>query len=315
LKLAKEIKVGVTFIAATALLVWGINFLKGTELFRNQTNIYAVYPQIEGLKKSNPVAINGLAVGIVEDIYFQEGNSGLIVVKMLITSKFPIPKNSVARIHSSDLMGSKAIDIKLGNSPTMVKSGDMLDSEVEASLKDEVNRQVLPLKRKAEDMISSFDSVLTNLQAVFNDKTKSDIASSFESIRITLNNLQSTTSNIDTLVKVQKGRLSVILANVESISTNLKANNQNISRIMANFSQMSDSLAKLNVGKTFGKLDKSLGQISTILGKIDQGDGSLGLLLNNDSLYKNLNQSANDLDLLLKDLKENPKRYVRFSVF
>jgi phospholipid/cholesterol/gamma-HCH transport system substrate-binding protein len=84
---------------------------------------------------------------------------------------------------------------------------------------------------------------------------------------------------------------------------------------MANFSQMSDSLAKLNVGKTFGKLDKSLGQISTILGKIDQGDGSLGLLLNNDSLYKNLNQSANDLDLLLKDLKENPKRYVRFSVF
>jgi phospholipid/cholesterol/gamma-HCH transport system substrate-binding protein len=234
---------------------------------------------------------------------------------MLITSKFPIPKNSVARIHSSDLMGSKAIDIKLGSSTTMLTSGDTLAAEVEASLKDEVNRQVLPLKRKAEDMISSFDSVLTNLQAVFNDKTKSDIASSFESIRVTLTNLQSTTSNIDTLVKVQKGRLSAILANVESITANLKANNQNITRIMTNFSQMSDSLAKLNISNTLGKLDKSLGQVSSILGKIEKGDGSLGLLLNNDSLYLNLNQSARDLDLLMKDLKENPKRYVRFSVF
>jgi phospholipid/cholesterol/gamma-HCH transport system substrate-binding protein len=261
------------------------------------------------------VSINGLKVGIVEDIYFQESNSGLIVVKLLITNNFPIPANSVARIYSADLMGSKAIDIVLGNSQGLAKSGDTLSSSIEASLKEEVNQQVLPLKRKAEDMLSSFDSVLTNLQAVFNDKTRRNLASSFESIRIALTNLESTTSNIDTFVTLQSGRMSLILKNIESITSNLKSNNQNISHIISNFSLISDSLAKVNVTTTIGKLDKNLNQVSEIFDKINKGKGSMGLLLNNDSLYINLNKSAQDLDLLMKDLKENPGRYVKISLF
>lgn len=315
MKINKNIKVGIAFVSALAIFVWGFNYLKGTELFVKKNNYYAVYNQVSGLVKSNPVSINGLKVGQVEDIYFEPGNSGLIIVKLLLTKEFPIPANSIARIYSADLMGSKAIEIVLGNSPKNAVVGDTLSSVVEASLKEEVNQQVLPLKKKAETMLASIDSVLIALRSVFTEKSKDNLASSFESISKALNNIERTSFAIDTLVHDQKGRISGIIVNIESISANLKANNLKINKSIQNFSNISDSLAAVNFSGTFRKLDKSLNDVSLVLSRIEKGQGTLGQLIHNDSLYQNLNQASVALDVLLRDLQKNPKKYINFSVF
>lgn len=315
MKISKETRIGISFAGAVILFIWGFNFLKGSDLFSPKREFLAIYQQVGGLVNSSPVAINGVKVGMVTKIAFVPGTSGKVAVKMLITNKIPIPSNSVAHLYSSDLMGSKAIEIRLGNSPVEAKPGDTLSTNIEASLKEEVNAQVLPLKKKAEEMMSQVDSVLTALQSVFNKTARTNLEHSFLSIKNTLRNLENTSSNIDTLVSSQRNRLASILNNVESISANLKANNQNITNAIHNFSALSDTLAALRIGQTFARLDASLAAVDRMLTDVKNGKGTVGQLMANDSLYHTLNRATADLDLLLRDLKQNPGRYVKFSLF
>ena len=157
MKYTKEVVVGLLFILALALFFWGYNFLKGINVFNKEKDIFGVYYKVDGLMKSNPVSINGLKIGHVKNLWFDENFSGEIVVQMTINTEFPIPDNSVARIYSSDLMGSKAIEIVLGDSDDPLNAGDTLLTSIEAGIKEEVNKQVQPLKRKAENLIISID--------------------------------------------------------------------------------------------------------------------------------------------------------------
>src|SRR5674476_685098 len=156
-KPSREIKIGVALIVTLAAFYWGVNFLKGVNIFSSARKIYAIYPRVGGLMRTNPVSINGLNVGKVSMIAFTNDTSKYLVVEMSITHNVPIPKNSVAEIYSSDLLGSKAVEIKLGNSKEFIKNGDTLRSNAKASLEDEVSKQVLPLKAKAEALMGSFD--------------------------------------------------------------------------------------------------------------------------------------------------------------
>ncbi|MBI9036606.1 MAG: MCE family protein [Bacteroidales bacterium] len=315
MKISRELIVGIIFIITIGLFIWGFNFLKGSDIFEKQREFYVEYDAVNGLIKSNPIVINGLKVGQVKDLYFAPDNSGNIIVILVISNDFPIPKNSIARIYSSDLMGSKAIDLQIGSSKILAQSGDTLGAKVEASLKEEVNAQVQPLKTKAEDLMGSIDSVVTVIQAIFNENARENLENSFESIKNTLFSLQNTTYNIDTLVITERTRLSSIINNVDDITKNLKENNKNISNILANFSTLSDTLAKSEIPKTFLNANKSIETLSKILDKINKGEGTLGLLLHNDSLYIELQKSSSDLNKLLEDIRLNPKKYVRFSVF
>jgi len=282
LKISRELIVGIIFIITIGLFIWGFNFLKGSDIFQKQREFYVEYDAVNGLTKSNPIVINGLKVGQVKDLYFAPNNSGNIIVILVISNDFPIPKNSIARIYSSDLMGSKAIDLQIGSSKILAQSGDTLGAKVEASLKEEVNAQVQPLKTKAEDLMGSIDSVVTVIQAIFNENARENLENSFESIKNTLFSLQNTTYNIDTLVITEKTRLSSIINNVDDITRNLKENNKNISNILANFSTLSDTLAKSEIPKTFLAANKAVSKLSEILEKINSGEGTLGLLLHND---------------------------------
>ena len=315
MKISRELIVGIIFVITVGLFIWGFNFLKGSDIFKKQREFYVEYYAVNGLTRANPIVINGLKVGQVKDLYFAPDNSGNIIVILVISNDFPIPNNSIARIYSSDLMGSKAIDLQLGNSKVLAQSGDTLRAKVEASLKEEVNAQVQPLKKKAEDLMGSIDSVVTVIQTIFNENARENLENSFESIKNTLLTLQNTTQNIDTLVNTEKNRLSSIINNVDDITKNLKENNENISNILANFSTLSDTLAKSEIPKTFINANRAIGKLSNILEKINKGEGTLGLLLNNDSLYIELQKSSSDLNKLLEDIRLNPKKYVRFSVF
>ncbi|MAZ94382.1 MAG: MlaD family protein [Bacteroidales bacterium] len=314
-KKTRPIIIGISFIAAIVILIWGYNFLRSKNLFHKETVYYASYQKINGLIKANPVVINGLRVGQVKNVYFNPDLSGDIIVSMMLSTDFPIPNNSVARIFSSDLMGSKAIELVLGNSTIILNEGDTLQTSVEDGLMAEVNAQMQPIKKKAEDLLGSIDTLVIAFQSIFNEQARTNIKESFQNIELTFANLQRTSSNIDTLVVEESSRISDILINMDSLTTALNANKGNIQNIITNFEIISDSLANSEIPGTFARINLALDEMSSILAKIDSGEGTFGKLMNDDSLYLELNRSASALDSLLLDVRKNPKRYVRFSLF
>lgn len=311
---SKSFWIGVSFIVALFLLYWGINFLKGKNVFSKKTILYAEYNNIAGLSVANPVIIRGYKVGQVDKIEFKENNPEIIVVRFVITKEVNIPKSSIARITSYDLLGSKAIEIIPGNSPQLASSGDYLTGEIAMDLKQEVSMQILPLKYKAEELLSSFDSVLTALRLIFNEQSQQNIRSSLESIRKTLASIEHSSYTLDTLLTSEKNRLKMIFYNVESITQNLKNNNEQITQIFKNLHQITDSLARIKFVETISHANQAIFQFNEIAFKINSGNGSLALLLNNDSLYRNLQKSSQELELLIQDLRLNPHRYVHFSL-
>ncbi len=315
MKIRKEYLIGLFFIIAIGLFIWGYNFLKGRNVFNSEKTIYGIYDDVSGLTKSNPVSIHGLQIGQVKDIYFEENMSGRLVVVFAINTDFPIPANSVAKIYSSNLMGSKAVQIIPGNAADIASDGDTLLTTIEGSLKDAVNQQVQPIKLKAESLIESVDSVVVVFQTIFNENARANLKHSFENIKNTLGNLEHTTSTIDTFVVVEQVRLAEAISNLEKITENLDKNKDNITNILANFSSISDSLSKADIPTTVINANKSIEKLFSILEKIDKGEGSTGLLVNSDSLYIHLTKSASDLNLLLEDIRKNPKKYVKFSIF
>lgn len=315
MKIKREAKIAIIFIAALILFFWGFNFLKGKNLFTTQRTYYAVYKQVNGLVEANPVVINGYKVGIVNKIYFHPDGSGRLIVKFNVDNDIRIPYNTVAKLYSSDILGSRAIELVLGNSKVDASSGDTLSTQIQASLGEEVSIQMMPIKQKFEDVMLSIDSVLVLIRGVFDENTRKNLSLSFESIKLTIKNLENTTYNIDTLVTTQKYKLAAIISNVESITANIKKNNDKISNIIVNFSNISDTLAKAKIASTISNADKALGEFNMILGKVNRGEGSLGMLVNNDSLYKNLNSASEQLNQLVEDVKLNPQRYINVSVF
>ncbi len=315
MKRSKPFVIGFTFILAIVVFVWGFNFLKGRDLFKKQEFLYARYHTVNGLVAAKPVYVNGLQVGQVSRLYFAPDMSGDIIVELVIQNKFPIPKNSIAHIFSADLMGSKSIALILGNSKEAVKSGDTLLTSVEGSLMESVNEQVAPLKAKAEVLMGSVDTLIAAFNTVMNDATVQNLSNSIEDIRSTFKNLASTTTQLDDLATSEGNRLSNILSNVDSLTVTLNNNRAGLSNIISNFESISDSLSKANIVSIFYKADSSINSLNQILARINEGQGTAGKLMNNDSLYRELNKSAGELNKLLKDIRENPKRYVKFSLF
>jgi len=312
---SKPFIIGFTFILAIVIFVWGFNFLKGRDLFKKQEFLYARYHTVNGLVSAKPVYVNGLQVGQVSRLYFAPDMSGDIIVELVIQSKFPIPKNSIAHIFSADLMGSKSITLILGDAKEAVESGDTLKTSVEGSLMESVNKQVAPLKAKAELLMGSVDTLIAAFNAVMNDTTVQNLSASIQDIQSTFKNLSSTSSRLDDLVTSEGNRLQSILTNVDSLALTLSNNREGLTNIINNFESISDSLSKANIAEVIHKADSSINSLNQILAKINEGQGTAGKLMNNDSLYRELDKSAEELNKLLKDIRENPKRYVKFSLF
>lgn len=318
MKISKEFKIGVVVISAIGAFIWGLFFLKGTDLLSHKYVLYAVYPKIDGLIEANPIMINGFKVGQVNKIslvktpgkYFNQ-----VLVKFLLTEDVQIPKHSIARSISSDLLGSKAVEIVYSTETEYVSSGDTLLSETEAGLKDAVSAQLRPVQKKAEDLLSSIDSVMTIVQFVLNDKTRDNLSKSFESIKKAIQSLEQTAYKFDDLIATEKSKISSMLTKLNSVAGMLEKNTDKIESVIGNLNTLSDSLAKADIKKAIEDADKTLIEFKSLLAQINAGQGTLGKLVKNDSLYNNLNKTSEDLDKLMKDLRINPERYIHFSVF
>lgn len=299
MKLSKEIKVGVVAIFAIAIMAWGFNYLKGSNLFVKSNSVYAVYPKVPGLSVSAPIIINGVKSGIVDAIYFHPDKSSRVIIRLNITEdNLLIPKDSRADLISLDFLGSKAIGLKLGTSSKGIEPGDTLEAYFEQSLLDDVSEQILPIKEKAENLMLSLDTAviglnktLENLNGVFSERNKNNLT-------LAIANLKTTVESFDVLAKNMNSTMN------SSVKPTLKT-----------YKDLGDSLAALDINTTLKKAQNTLDNLSTTLDKVNKGEGTLGQLMTNDSLYQNLEDVSKDMDRLMIDMRENPKRYVHFSIF
>lgn len=308
MKINKETKIGIFVTLVIAAFIWGLNFLKGRNLFTRENTFYAVYDNVGGLMESSKVIIHGYKVGKVDKIFFMSGHNDKIIVRLAIDKQFKIPKNSVAKIYSTDFMGTKAVDLILSDSKEYCNENDTLRSDFEQALIDQINDEILPVKFKAENLMMAIDTVLEDVHSVLNESTKKNIS-------LTFRHVEGISASVDDLLSSQKGRLAAIFYNIESISDNLKENNKYLTAAIHNLSATSDSLAKSNLKVAINNANASLEQTREIMSKINKGQGTMGLLVNDETLYTNLKNSSQQLDALVKDIKEHPRRYLHFSVF
>jgi phospholipid/cholesterol/gamma-HCH transport system substrate-binding protein len=307
MKLSSEAKIGIIITVAIAVTIWGLNFLKGRNILKAVNSYYAIYEEIGGLEKNSKIFINGYQVGQVGDIYFSKDGSGKLTVMLGIEKAYDIPLNSEAILYDADLMGTKAIQIKMSASDQFHQPGDTILCQVRLGLTAQLERQLLPIKDKAESLIVSVDSLMSAMNYVF-DRETSDM------LQASIHNLESSTQGIEDMLSDQ-GKLTSMIGHLEAITLNLKNHNEQLASAMSNVESITDSLARSELKSTISNTNKTLAETHQILEKINQGEGTLGMLVNNDSLYQNLTSLSQELDKLMKDLQENPKKYVSVSVF
>lgn len=314
MKISNETKVGILAAFALVVLILGFTFLKGKNIFSSQVRIFAKYEDADGLNKSNPVMLHGLQVGAVDEIMLINEGEKKILVKFHVANDVKIPVNSIARIVSSDLLGSKAIEILPGDATAFIKDEGTITGNIELSLTESISKVVAPVQQKVENLIGSVDTVVTALNAIFNEDTRVNLRGSFQSIRAAVRNIETTTGYVDSLTRQETRRIQLVLANMESITRNLQENNTVITRSLQNFAAITDSIRAGNLKKTIIETNQAMADFNKIIAKINSGQGSIGLLVNDNKLYENLNAASKNLDKLVLDLKANPSRYVNFSI-
>ena len=313
--LSRELKAGLVVLIAGLVLYFGISYLKNSNLFKEGITLYSVYDKVEGIMGSQPVTINGLAVGRIEDIYFHPDQSGRVVVAMTINSDYPITVTTLAQIKSSDLLGAKEISLEIGPGSVLVEDGDTLRSAIEESLGDAINKEVLPVKIKTEKLIASLDTAIQILTGFLKGGVENDFRSSFSNVNQSLIHLNEITTELSTYMVENRESLGRATQNFERLSKSLADNRDELERVFENVANISDSLGKANVGQTMLALERTSKNLDIVTGRMANGEGTLGKLSAQDSLYNQIDKTVQSLDRLLLDLRYHPERYVRLSVF
>lgn len=303
-----EFKVGLFGLLVLVILFFGIKFLKGSDIFQRENVYYATYNDVSGMLVSSNVFINGLRVGYVKEITTTDERADNFVVAFTIRSDIKIPEDSKILLFSSDLLGSKALKLQLGNSSKIISDGDTIKSDKELGMLDNLGASISP-------MMNNLDSILSSLNNILNIQNQNSLQNTIANIETTTARLGNITTNLDNLMSSEKTKLAKIIENTESITSNLKDNNQKLTNIIQNVDNIVDSAAKANIGSTLIETGKSIERLNSVLGVIEKGKGNVGLLINDEELYKSLDNSAKNLNKLIEDIKENPKKYINVSVF
>lgn len=295
----KSILIAMSFIIAMILFVWGFNFLKGKSILRNQLNLYAVYENSKGLLPGDLVTINGMQVGTISSLEFHPRQDGSIIVAFTISKDLNIPENTVANLASS-LMGSVSIDLKLGDSKTFAQSGDTLMADVDNGTMGLITETILPLKDNLESLLISINDLTANLNDILNPEMKHNLNEGVGSLASSMKNIEVLSYDLKQLVNENDEKISTVVGNLETITNN--------------FTTVSDSLKMIDYNRLVASLENCISEVSILVEGINNGVGSAGLIMKNDSLYYNVNATIVTLQSLLEEIKANPKK-LKLSVF
>ncbi len=313
MKISNETKIGSLTAIAIVLLVLGFNFLKGKTFFGKSHNLFAKYTNVQGLAASNPVMINGLQVGSVYSITTDK-NMKEILVNMNITKDVNIPVNSIATIKTS-LLGNISIEIQLGNATSYIPRNGTIATQATIGIFNEVVSQFTPVLNKLGSAVNSVDSVLQSVNSILDPSAKNNIHATLGNLNQTTAHLIGASASLQTLLNTQTGALAGTLNNLNSFTSSLDKNSGKITNLVGNLDKTATNLSELDLQKTLTVLNSTIGDLKSTIGKLNTTTGTAGLLLNDTKLYNNLTATANKLNLLIDDLKTNPKRYINISVF
>ncbi|MEO6813408.1 MAG: MlaD family protein [Ginsengibacter sp.] len=313
MKINNETKIGVLALVGVVLLVLGFNFLKGKNLFKKDNHVYAVYQDVQGLTKSNPVIINGLQIGRIENI---DGGKDMkrILVTVTLFKDVNIPNNSLAVINPN-LLGNPTLEIQLGSSTKYLKSGDTLITTLSGGAFDEALKIINPVLYEVRNAVKSLDSVLHIVTGVFDPTTKKNMREIVANLNTVTSSFAISANSLQQMMDVQNGALSKSLENVNVFTANLNSNNGKLNSILENAKAASQKFAAVDFQKTIDSLNIAVNNFKQGSEKINSKDGSLGLLLNDKTLYTNLESTSNKLSILLDDIRVHPKRYIGISIF
>ena len=288
-----------TLIATFAV----INFLRGEDIFNRSSSYYVVYDQVDGLTVTGPVYLRGFKVGMVEDITYnpQENN---FEVELKVKSQFEIPANSTAEVYSADIMGARAVRINIGDSKQILESGDTLGAAIQPDMISTVMGQIEPLKEQAMELMATMNRTLESVDKLLDSTSRVEIQSSLKHLNTTLANAASLSRTLDNI----SPELVEIVKNLEMLSKGLGESTDEIKGSLENVNAITSSLSK-------AELDKTIESLRNLSEKLQDPNGSVGKLLTTDSLHNAVNTLINDVDKLVKGISENPKKYIKVSVF
>ena len=299
---ANKLKVAVFCIGAIVIFYIGANFLKGLDVFSKKTYYYTIVDNLNGINSSTPLWVNGYKIGKVTAITLVSDNPVKIKVEILVTEKINVPSDSKLTIASAGLLGGNVLSLLMGNSTKYLHNGDTLPFEPAVGGLDK-------LMNKADRVLASVDTIALSLKDVLVTQNGSG------NIKNMLANLESATAHLDDIVAKNKGKIGSLVDNIETFSRTLKDASPQLNHLVANFDNIADTLAKANIAGVVRNLDKTVTNLEMVLAKVNNGEGTVGQLMKNDTLYRNIDTTVGSLNNLLKDLKENPSRYVHISVF
>ena len=313
MKISNETKVGAIAVLSILLFILGFNFLKGNNLWNKKMILYAKYNNVEGLTNSNPVMINGLKIGSVKDITNDMDMKSLLVT-IELNQKINIPNNSIALIIPNPL-GNTKIEIKLGDSPIYLKNKDSLITKASKGLLDNVLQNVDPLLFEVKNSVKSLDSLIGNINTIFDNHTKDNISATVDNLNKLSASLLISSSSIEKILNNQTGSVAKTINNIESVTSNLSRNNNKINSLISNLDKSAYNFSALDLQSTLHTIDSTIKTLQLAFSNTNGKGGSLGLFLNDPALYRNLTATSNKLNLLLDDVRVHPKRYISVSVF
>ena len=308
MKITREIKTAILVIASILLFIWGYSFLQGRDLLNTYRMFYVQYDNVEGLSTSAPVTINGLTVGRITQIKLIP-ETGKLQVEIQVKSDFPISKSSTIDIYEPGLIGGKQIQIVPNfQDPVMAESGDFFKGRNVPGLTSLVGEKLTPLQEKIERVAAETDLLLKNINAVLDDKSKANLRESIAKLNVLMGEFEKTSKSVNQII--------------DKNQSNITGSLTNLNKTTANFSKLSDTLANAKIGQALKNFESSMKGVDKIVTNFDKistdlqgGKGTMGKLLNDDQLYKNLNETSTELELLLQDLRLNPTRYINVSLF
>ncbi len=300
IKINRQAKTGIIVVIATLLFIWGFNYLKGKDILKSYNTYYSILDNVEGVVKSTPVTLKGIPIGTVEDLHFTPDMTNTVMV-LNIDRKFIFPKDSKVKVYGGNIMGGKSVAIVPGESTEVTKDGDTLQVLKMPGMFDLVNDKITPLQNKLESSLTSLDSILQGVNNIMDKPSQDHIKSSLADLAITLKHFKNTSAQLD----------QTFTQNKENINLSL----QNFHKISEDFSTLSDSLKQIRIGKISKELEQSIAELNRLMKNLNNPNGTTGKLMKDKELYDNLVKSTKELELLLKDLRQHPKKYVHFSIF
>lgn len=310
MKFSKELKAGVIALLAIVGFVVLFQFMKGKSLFTTDNIFYAKYDNVEGLAQSSAVSINGLKVGQVDKIIPLTSKDGKInfVVKITVDNKFEFSKNSSLEIFEPGLMSGKEMRINLMYGGPTAKDGDTLKGAFKLGTLGSLSSQVGPVKDQLQVVLHRVDSLMTNANMLVDAQNRAEIKALLSNLNKTVGALQTTAGSVNNLVGHNDPKLQKVL---DDASLTMQSGKVTLDK----YGNLAESIDTKKLNATIANLDATVGKLNQVIGGIDNGQGSLGKLMNDEQLYNNLNSASSNLNSLIEDMKANPKRYINFSVF